>query len=268
MAIQIQHDFDHGEEDEGAVPDVLIHQMTELLDILKAETGRRKEIPTVAAGLNKIRAFLFDAGDILYFRPERGNKLGAFLRELSLSTGENHAEQKQALSNLAYQGQITLDQYREGLVRLYGVTEPEQIERGKQILEEEDNDVHFFEGIPHTLSVLKQKGYLLGIITDTANPVHVKLNWFERGGFGDVWDTIISSQEMGVRKPHPDIYQAALQQLGLTATEAVFVGHKATELEGARAVGMRTVAFNYEEMAQADCFIQKFSELLDTPFVD
>jgi putative hydrolase of the HAD superfamily len=87
-------------------------------------------------------------------------------------------------------------------------------------------------------------GYMLGIVTDTANPVHAKLSWFERGGFGHVWDSIISSKELGTRKPDPKIYHAALQQLGLTPDQAVFVGHKASELDGARAIGMKTIAFN------------------------
>jgi putative hydrolase of the HAD superfamily len=268
LAIQICHDYNHGEPDDGATPDAVIHQLTELLDILRAQNQSPVSDLSMENALHDpIRAILFDAGDILYFRPERGRKLSAFLQGLSLNSGENHADQKQILADQAYVGQITQDQYREAVLRLYGVTKPEQIERGKQILDEEDNDVHFFEGVPQTLAALKRKGYLLGIITDTAHSVHAKLNWFERGGLGAVWDSIISSQEVGVRKPHPAIYQAALRQLGLAAGQAVFVGHKASELTGARAVGMKTVAFNYEETAQADFYIERFADLLTTPFI-
>jgi putative hydrolase of the HAD superfamily len=110
---------------------------------------------------------------------------------------------------------------------------------------------------------LKSQGYLLGIITDTANSIHAKLTWFERGGFGHVWDSIISSMELGTRKPDPEIYQACLQQLGLTPDQAVFVGHKASELEGARAIGMQTIAFNYEQDAGAGHFVERFADLLD-----
>lgn len=107
----------------------------------------------------------------------------------------------------------------------------------------------------------------MGIVTDTAASVHTKLKWFEKGGFGDVWDTIISSREMGVRKPHPQMYQAALQQLGVRADQAIFVGHKASELDGARAVGLKTVAFNFEKKAEADFYIKNFSDLLDIAFI-
>ena len=97
--------------------------------------------------------------------------------------------------------------------------------------------MELFEGVQQTLNTLKRKGYLLGIVTDTANTLHAKITWFESGGIGNIWDSIISSRDIGVRKPDPKIYQAALEQLGLQAEEAVFIGHKATELEGARAVG-------------------------------
>ena len=61
------------------------------------------------------------------------------------------------------------------------------------------------------------------------------------------------------------MYQAALRQLGIRPDQAVFVGHKKTELAGARAVGMQTVALNYEENAEADHFIERFSDLLQIP---
>jgi putative hydrolase of the HAD superfamily len=260
LAVQIHHDYQHGENDEGATPDAVIENMAELLDIIQAANA-----PQVTPAPEGVRAILFDAGDILYYRPNRGRQLAAFLRELSITIEDNHLSEKRALTEQAFIGQISQDQYRRATLQAYGVTDSEQLARGLQILDEEDNDVCFFEGVSATLAALKQKGYWLGIITDTANPVHVKLNWFEQGGFGAVWDSIISSCEMGVRKPHPAIYHAALRQLGLQPGQTVFVGHKASELAGARAVGMKTVAFNYDPEAQADVYIEHFADLLNIP---
>ena len=151
---------------------------------------------------------------------------------------------------------------------MYGITQPDLVARGKQALIDDDSNVQFFEGVAETLSALKKQGFLLAIVTDTANSISTKLKWFERGGFGHVWDAIISSMDIGTRKPEPQIYQAALQQLGVTADQAVFVGHRASELAGALAIGMQTIAFNYDEDAQADFFIEKFSDLLKLPVLD
>jgi putative hydrolase of the HAD superfamily len=264
LAIQIRHDFEHGENDRGSIPDAFIDNMTELLDILR----ERRDDETSYVETRKIRAFIFDAGDILYFRPQRGHGFSAFLKELGLERSANHSQQKKAIEYQAYRGQITHDEYRESVVRMYGVTDPGQIARGKQALIDDDNNVAFFDGVPETLCALKEQGFLLAIVTDTANSISTKMTWFERGGFGHVWDSIISSMDLGTRKPDPEIYQAALDQLGLTPDQAIFVGHRSSELVGAKSVGMQTIAFNYDQDAPADFYIEKFSDLLHVPVLD
>ena len=259
LAIQIRHDFEHGENDHGSTPDALIKDMTELLDILR----EKQDCEQSRADTAKIRALIFDAGDILYFRPRRGKGFTAFLKELGLEISPYHTQQKKVIEHQAYRGKITHDEYREAVVGIYGVTQPELIARGKQALIDDDGNVAFFEGVAETLRALKQLGFLLAIVTDTANSISAKLSWFERGGFGHVWDSIISSMDIGTRKPDPRIYRAALKQLGLAPGQAVFVGHRASELAGAREVGMQTIAFNYDKGASADFFIEKFSDLLN-----
>jgi FMN phosphatase YigB (HAD superfamily) len=239
----------------------VIDNMSELLDILRQSSDNVQ----VQGETRKSRALIFDAGDILYFRPQRGHGFAAFLKELGLEIRPDHAQRKKSIEFQAYRGEITHDEYREAVVSIYGVTQPEHVARGKQALIDDDSNVAFFEGVSETLCALKEQGFLLGIITDTANSISSKLSWFERGGFGHVWDSIISSMDIGTRKPDAKMYHAALQQLGVTADQAVFVGHRASELAGARAVGIQTVAFNYDKDASADFFIDKFSDLLKVP---
>jgi HAD superfamily hydrolase (TIGR01509 family) len=150
---------------------------------------------------------------------------------------------------------------------MYGITDPDLVARGSRAVEEDENGVVFFEGVRETLAHLKKTGYLLAIVSDTSQPIHIKLNWFESGGFGHVWDSIISSHEIGVEKPDPRIYAAALKQLGLSPQQAIFVGHSPEELEGAHAIGMKTIAFNYGETARADHYIVKFADLLTVPVI-
>lgn len=264
LAIQIRHDFEHGENDTGFTPDAVIEDMTELLNILK---DNRDSEQTHQAD-RKIRALIFDAGDILYFRPQRGSSFATFLKELGLEISPDHTQRKKEIEFQAYRGQITHDEYREAVVRMYGITELEQLARGRKALIDDDANVAFFDGVPETLCALKEQGFLLGIVTDTANSISAKLSWFERGGFGHVWDSIISSMDIGTRKPDPRIYEAALQQLGVNPDQAIFVGHRVSELEGAAAVGMQTIAFNYDQDASADYFIEKFSDLLKVPALD
>ena len=264
LAVQIINDFDHGEKDEGAEPDAVINNMMELLGILKAELGISKP---ASGQRHQVHALLFDAGDILYYRPNSGKNLRFFLKQRGIVENVIPLATRNALKLKAYNGQITQIEYRESLLRLYGLTDPVQIEFGKYSMDEDDNDIQFFKGVPETLKKLKEEGYMLGIITDTAMPTHVKLSWFAQGGFGHVWDSIISSKELGVQKPDPKMYLAALQQLGMKVDQAVFVGHHPEELDGARALGIKTIAFNYEDGTVADFYIETFPDLLKVPLL-
>ena len=52
----------------------------------------------------------------------------------------------------------------------------------------------------------------------------------------------VSSAEHGYMKPHPSIFQTALQRAGVRADASVMVGDSlAHDIEGARGVGMRPV---------------------------
>ena len=268
LAVQIEHDFKHGERDEGADPDYVIEALTELLDILHKERERIPLAPqTVDVAPGPVRALLFDAGDLLYYRPERGKYFTEFLDKIGLRSKVDYGNEKYLLRQQAYRGELDQEDYQREILSLYGITHPKQIDGGLKAMKKDENNVQFFEGVKETLLTLKNEGYLLGIVTDTANPLHAKLSWFERGGFGHVWDAITSSLDVGVRKPDAKIYCAALEQLGVSVEQTVFLGHKKSELEGARAVGMKTIAFNYDEDAPADYYVEKFADILKVPLL-
>lgn len=262
LAVQIKHPYDNGEVDEGATPDAVITSLEELLPLLKEYLAEKVVEPCKVPSLD-IQAVFFDAGDILYHRPNRGSHLKQFLENKKTCPQPDMDAEKRRLKELAYTGQIRRHAYYEALIRLYGITDPSEIEEGIQAIAVDDDSVEIIEGVPQTIRELKSRGFLLGIITDTAMPYSKKLNWFDANGFGDVWDTVISSRELGQRKPAATLYELALSQAGVSPCQSVFIGHKPSELDGARAMGMHTIAFNYEPGAQADLFIERFPDLLN-----
>lgn len=267
LAIQIRHVFDDGERSEGAVPDAIIHDMRELIPLLEREIENDRR-----AALNvmpkEIAAILFDAGDILYHRPQKKQNLTQFLaQQSSYQVPPDFDEKRAALIDRAYCGEITRHEYYAEVLKLYGIQGEAALAAGMDALEQDDRTVEIFPGVPETLQKLKQQGFLLGIITDTALALHIKLDWFAKAGFGNVWDVVISSKEMKIRKPDPKIYQAALDPLGIPPQRAAFVGHKQSELDGAKAVGMKTIACNYEPNTLADFYLAHFSDLITPPWI-
>jgi HAD superfamily hydrolase (TIGR01509 family) len=262
LAIQIKHDFNHGESDEGATPDLILSNMTELLEILQKENHCTEQLEQEKCAQNKIRAVLFDADGVLYYRNNKDQELNSFIKKYGTPGCEIPESKINQLRHQAFVGQITFEQYKTAVLNLHGITDPDLITSGIQKVIEEKEKIHFFNDALETLLQLKNRELYLGIVTDTAQPLHVKINKLERGGIGNLWDSITPSSEVGVQKPDSKIYQLALQQLGVTSDQAIFVGHKASELEGARNAGMKTVAFNYDADAKADFYIEEFSDLV------
>jgi HAD superfamily hydrolase (TIGR01549 family) len=61
-------------------------------------------------------------------------------------------------------------------------------------------------------------------------------------------DAIVDSRSHGWVKPHPTIFQAALDLIGVAAADAVMVGDSPEEdVEGARALGMRAILVDRDD---------------------
>jgi putative hydrolase of the HAD superfamily len=56
-----------------------------------------------------------------------------------------------------------------------------------------------------------------------------------------LFDTVLESSKLGVRKPDPAFYDLALEAVGVDATEAVFLDDLGVNLKPARALGIRTI---------------------------
>jgi putative hydrolase of the HAD superfamily len=56
-----------------------------------------------------------------------------------------------------------------------------------------------------------------------------------------LFDVVIESSKVGVRKPDPRFYEMACEQLGITPAEAVFLDDLGVNLKPARAMGMTTI---------------------------
>ena len=128
LAVQIRHDFDHGEADNGAVPDVVIDDMRELVEIIRKENQATKIVPE-----GEIQAFIFDAGDILYFRPEAQATICRVSTVPGILTPKiTMTQERETLAFQAYRGILSQDEYREQILLVYGITRPEDLAAGEE----------------------------------------------------------------------------------------------------------------------------------------
>lgn len=76
-----------------------------------------------------------------------------------------------------------------------------------------------------------------------------------------IWDAIIDSSILGVKKPMPKIYQLAQEKAGVTATEILFIDNLEKNLVPARALGWQTFLYDSSNYDQANLDLARFLEL-------
>jgi FMN phosphatase YigB (HAD superfamily) len=135
----------------------------------------------------------------------------------------------------------------------------------------EGADLMLLDGVADTLAALSERGIPLGIICDVGfTPSPVLLRHLERHGLLRYFDHWSFSDEVGVYKPDPKIFEHALAGLGgPDPSRCVHVGdRRRTDVAGAQALGMRavriTAVFDDEPDPgpDGDIVISSYKELL------
>jgi HAD superfamily hydrolase (TIGR01549 family) len=92
-------------------------------------------------------------------------------------------------------------------------------------------------GVREALGRLRAYGLALAVVANWDFSLHAHLRAHRLDGW---FDSVIVSGELGVRKPDPAPFAAALERLGVSAPRAVHIGdHAPHDKVGAHAAGMR-----------------------------
>lgn len=113
------------------------------------------------------------------------------------------------------------------------------------------HQVELFEHARSMLQTLRQRGLLIGALSNGNADVSLT-------GIGDLFDFQFNADGVGTAKPHPLMFERALEHTGLRPEQVVHVGdHPINDVQGAREVGLWTIWVNlpgqhWAEAAQAD----------------
>jgi putative hydrolase of the HAD superfamily len=92
------------------------------------------------------------------------------------------------------------------------------------------------------LEALRGRGLKLGLVSNAFDPGWLLHRDLEQMGLAERLDFSVFSSEVGKRKPHPAIFERALEALSVAAEDTVFVGDRLYEdVRGAGELGMTTV---------------------------
>jgi putative hydrolase of the HAD superfamily len=105
-----------------------------------------------------------------------------------------------------------------------------------------DTAVEVVPGALSLLDRLRGRGLLTGICSNAPFPPEMMERQVRGTGIGERMDAVVFSSAIGRRKPAPEPYLAAVDELGLPPEAVLFVGDRVREdYEGPLAVGMRAV---------------------------
>jgi putative hydrolase of the HAD superfamily len=193
-----------------------------------------------------IRAVLFDFGGVLSTSPfeafaryevERGLPEG-FLRGLNAT--DHHANAWARLER----GEVTLDQFAalfEDEARLAGYEVDASAVLG------------LLGGAPRPAMIRAvertRRRYLTALATNNFVSVSPAAGGSSLSSVLSLFDEVIESSRLGIRKPEPAFFEACCTRLGIEAREAVFIDDLGVNLKPARQMGMTTIKFVTEPQA-------------------
>lgn len=96
-----------------------------------------------------------------------------------------------------------------------------------------------YPGIRELLTELKKRGYKMAIVS---NKLQAGVNELQHTFFKDIIDVSLGEQDGFRRKPFPDLVNLALERLGVSRDEAIYVGDSEVDMATARNAGLPCIS--------------------------
>jgi putative hydrolase of the HAD superfamily len=100
------------------------------------------------------------------------------------------------------------------------------------------------------MAALRAEGYRMALVTNNVREWEPR--WRAMAPIDDIFELVIDSARVGMRKPDPEIYELTVQRLGVPAAACLFVDDLEPNCAGAREAGMQAVVYRDPEQATTD----------------
>jgi HAD superfamily hydrolase (TIGR01549 family) len=127
--------------------------------------------------------------------------------------------------------------------------------------------VYFEDNIYNTLKIIKDRGYRIGVISNTCYYDEVIKACFKKSGIYDLIDNFTFSYSLRIGKPNIQIFENAIKIMKIMPVEAVMVGDNLkSDIKPALDLGMKTIWLNHNNISLSgdivpDVIISSISEV-------
>lgn len=122
---------------------------------------------------------------------------------------------------------------------------PLDLEAYERFMRSSAPGVHWM--VVHKIRSLREAGLRLGLLTN--NVKEFGDHWRATFPVDELFEVVVDSSDVGMRKPEPEIYLLTCERLGIEPGEAVFVDDNADNVAAAAGLGMATVHFGEDPWA-------------------
>ncbi len=238
------------------------------LDELKTQIRIDREHARALREENGIQAVLFDFDDTLQNRPVAFKQFARYFIHRYRPDVTDETKQQALIDTmfaLNNSGYVDYIHYFTVMPKAVGIANPlPAAVLFKEYQRVFPTFVSLFDDAASTLTALREKGYRIGIVTN--GPLVQQHRKLDVSGLRLLCDTVVVSDEEGVKKPDPEIFFRAAARLGLSPAQCLMVGdHPEFDIEGALAAGMHAVFIDTRRPSCRDGVpvIHKPSELLN-----
>lgn len=126
-----------------------------------------------------------------------------------------------------------------------------------------DEMIEPFPQIDRTLEALDGAGWLLGVVSSKMRAgVERGMNIF---GMAGRFDVIVGAEDVSNHKPHPEPLLRAMEMLGGSAGETIYIGDSTHDIIAGHAAGTLTAAATWGPFARSELVKQRPHFLLESP---
>jgi putative hydrolase of the HAD superfamily len=212
-----------------------------------------------------IKAAIFDLDGTLLNRDE-SVKLFIDRQYDRLSKFVGHIPKERYITRfveLDNRGYVWKDKVYQQLVDEFDITEITWEELLQDYMNEFKNNCVPFPNLIRMLEELKSSNVILGMITNGKG--QFQMDNIKALGIKKYFDVILVSEWEGMKKPNPQIFNRALEQLNVLPSESIFIGdHPENDVKAAQNAGIKGIwkrDFQWDNV-DADYIVDDLEELL------
>lgn len=191
----------------------------------------------------EIQAVLFDFGGVFTDSPfhavnDYAGGIGASGEQVTAVVFGGYGVDSDHPWHQVERGEITLESARDQIMAL-GHEQGLQVDIWDVFAAMSANGGGLRTELVDYVRTIRSSGLSTGIITN--NVLEFKEHWRAMLPLDELFDVVIDSSEVGVRKPDPAIFTTTLELAGLTAGQVIFLDDFPGNVVAAEALGIRSV---------------------------